>query len=148
MYDDETVMDAVIALRDAKGLDWWNLVVDMDGKYQVAPFSDLSEKVKKDGKGVLEKKLSELSGDPLIEVQVVVDQAAADSDETKDKAAESASHTAVVLSGGEFKGVLSVGGHRGADLMGGGLVGLAGQFAEIPSKGVLSRRRAAKGKKK
>jgi hypothetical protein len=148
MYDDETVMDAVIALRDAQGLDWWSLVVDMDGKYRVAAFSDLSAKIKQDGKSLLEKKLGDLPGDSLIEVQVVVDQATADSDETKDKAAESASHTAVVLSGGEFKGVLSVGGHRGADLMGGGLVGLAGQYAEIPSKGVLSRRRAAKGKKK
>ena len=120
----------------------------MDGKYSVAPFSAIAARVQQDGKPSLEKKLGDLAGDPFVEVQVVVDQATADSDATKEKAAESLSHTAVILSGGEFKGILSVGGTRGADLMGGGLVGLAGQFTEIPSKGVLSRRRAAKGTKK
>src|SRR5258705_13237431 len=28
MYDDETVADAVAALRDAQGAEWWHLVVD------------------------------------------------------------------------------------------------------------------------
>jgi hypothetical protein len=49
MYDDERVVDALIALRDAEGQDWWHLVVELtDGRYAAARFSDLEKQLEKD----------------------------------------------------------------------------------------------------
>ncbi len=153
MYDDETVLDAVAAYRDDKmAAEWWTLVVDLGGKYAVTTFADVSAKVKEGKKDFLEKTLGGLVGSALKPVDVVVEQASADLAAARDKAAATPSQMVVVVSRGEFKGVISAATSRGgAGLFGSELVKLAGQYADLPTTGLVSRRRqeamAAKKKK-
>ena len=149
MYDDETVMDAVRELRDQNGQDWWHLVVDLDGgDYAIAHFTDLSTYVDDKGAEFLDKLLGDLVGEPLIKVDVIAEQDDSNLATVREKTAESDSRVAIIVSGGEFKGIIPMGGTRSADgAFGGGLVQLAGNYAEIPAKGVLSRRRRRGNKK-
>jgi hypothetical protein len=145
MFDDETVADAVAALRDAQGAEWWHLVVDAGGgAYGAAAYSTLSDQLKKEQAAFLSKPLGGLVGSILPKVEVTGDQGASDPNALKEKAAETASHVAVITSSGEFRGILTAGATRSAGLFSSDLVGLAGQYAELPKKGLLgSRRRQA-----
>jgi hypothetical protein len=150
MYDDETVLNAVIALRDAGGQDWWYLVVDLEGGgYAVGQFSDLTALVDAGGEAALQRALGDLVGDILPPVDVVVEQERDDLDAVRDRAADTESRVAVVERGGEFRGILPVAATRGSGLFDAGLVEMAGKYADIPERGTLSRRRKkAKGAKK
>ena len=141
MYDDETVADAVAALRDAQGAEWWHLVVDTKGEYGAAPYSSLSDHVKKEQAEFLGKPLGSLVGATLPKVEVTGDQATADGEELKQKAAATASHVAVITKNGEFRGIISAGATRSGGLFSSDLVGLAGQYAELPKKGLLGSKR-------
>ncbi len=154
MYDDERVVDAIVTLRDAGGQDWWHLVVDLEGGgYAAAPFSALVNGLEEQGKPFLERPLGELVGTTLAAVEVIVEQAKADLDDIRRRAAESECQIAVVLKEGELRGVLAVGTMRSAThgLFDTGLAQLAGRYAELPERGLLSRRRiearAAKGRR-
>lgn len=143
LYDDETVIDAVLALRDREGQDWWYLVVDLEGEgYAAARFSDLTRQVEEEGAPFLERALGSLVGTLLVRVDVVADQERSDLQGVREQAAESDSQMVVVVLADEFKGVIPVGGTRSP---GGpfdeGLVRMAGRYARIPEQGVLSRRR-------
>jgi hypothetical protein len=148
MYDDESVMDAVIALRDAGGQDWWHLVVDVEGGgYAVGRFADLGQRLETEGAAVLQQTLGELVGTVLKPVEVVVEREAVDLGEAQDRAYDSGGKAAVVLEAGAVRGLVLAGVTRGVfDTK---LVALAGEYAEIPEKGTLSRRRReAMSKKK
>jgi len=149
MYDDETVADALAALRDAQGAEWWHLVVDAGGAYGAATYSSLSDQLKKEQAAFLSKSLGALVGGVLPKVETMGDQAASDPAAIKDKAASTASHVAVITASGEFRGILTAGATRSAGLFSSDLVGLAGQYAELPKKGLLGskRRQAAIAKK-
>lgn len=143
MYDDETVLDAVAAFRDDKmAAEWWTLVVDLGGKYAVTTFADVSAQVKEGKKGFLENPLGKLAAGVLKPVDVVVEQSTADLAAARGKAAGTPSQMVVVISQGEFKGVISAATSRGgAGLFGSELVKLAGQYADLPTTGLVSRRR-------
>jgi len=143
MYDDETVTDAVVAYRDAKtAAEWWTLVVDTGGKYAVTTFADISAQIKTGHKDFLESPLGKLVGTALKPVDVVVEQASSDLAAVRDKASSTPSQMVVVLAGGEFKGVISAATSRGAaGLFSSDLVSLAGQYAQLPTTGLVSRRR-------
>ena len=144
MYDDERVVDAIIALRDAGGQDWWHLVIDLEGGgYAAAPFSALASRLEEQGEPLLGRPLGELVGTTLTVVEVTVEQAEADLDDIRRRAAESECRVAVVLKEGELRGVLAVGTMRSATpgLFDTGLAQLAGRYAELPERGLLSRRR-------
>ena len=153
MYDDETVKDAVAVYRDDKAAaEWWTLVVDTGGKYAVTTFADVSAQIKTGHKDFLESPLGKLVGTALKPVDVVVEQAGGDLAAARDKASATPSQMVVVLDGGEFKGVISAATSRGGvGLFSSELVSLAGQYAELPPTGLVSRRRqeamAAKKKK-
>ncbi len=150
MYADERVIDAVADLRDAQGQDWWHLVVDLgEGRYAAARFSDLTAGVKAQGETFLTQPLDRLVGSVLLPIAVIAEQDQADLDQVRQRAAETPGHAAAILSGGEFRGIVPAGGTRApGGLFDVGLVQLAGQFAEIPEKGTLSRRRMAGKPKK
>jgi hypothetical protein len=143
MYDDETMKDAVAAYRDDKmAAEWWTLVVDVGGKYAVTSFADVSARIKDGGKAFLESKLGGLVGTALKTVEVVVEQSGGDLASVRDKASATATQMAVVVDRGEFKGVISAATSRGgAGLFGSELVKLAGQYSDLPTTGLVSRRR-------
>ncbi len=150
MYDDETVADAIAALRDAQGAEWWHLVVDAgSGAYAAAPYSSLTDHIRQEQAAFLGKSLGGLADDVLPTVEVIGDQATSDASALRDKAADSASQVAVITRGGEFRGILTGGATRGAGLFSSDLIGLAGQYAELPKKGLLGshRRQEAIAKK-
>ncbi len=137
MYDDERVLDALIALRDAEGMDWWFLIVDIEsGGYAAARFSDLEETIRQ---GKVDTLLGELVGDVLKPVEVVVEQGSATLTTVQDLAFKSRAQVAVIEDQGEFRGVVAVTSRKG--LFDSSLLNLAGDFAAIPQQGVLSRRR-------
>lgn len=146
MYDDERLINALAALRDANGQDWWHLVVSVEsGGYAVARFSDLEEPIRQQGAAFLESPLSELVGVALVPVEVVVDQGD-DLERVQDRAFSSRSQVAVVEHDGEFRGIIPVATRKG--LFESNLLTLAGEYAAIPQQGVVSRRRlAAKNRK-
>ncbi len=141
MYGDESVLDAVAALRDEQGHDWWYLIVELeDGRYAAAPFSTLAVSIQEGGADFLSRPLGDLVGDPLPVVEVVMEQDEADARELAERAADTDSSAAVVLCEGKFLGVMPAGGTRGAFDV--GIVNLAGRYADLPEEGLLSRRRA------
>jgi hypothetical protein len=141
MYGDESVLDAVAALRDEQGHDWWYLIVELeDGRYAAAPFSKLAVSIQEGGADFLSRPLGELAGDPLPIVEVVKEQTEADARELAELAADTLSSAAVVLCEGDFLGIMPAGGTRGAFDV--GIVNLAGRYADLPEAGLLSRRRA------
>ncbi len=149
LYDDETVTDAVLALRDAEGSDRWFLALELEaGGYATARFSKLMTELQAQGKAFLDRPLGELVGSLLTQVSVIVDQDQADYRQAIDLIHASEGGVGVVVREGEFQGVLYVGGlggPSGGSLRGGPfrseLVSLAGQYIEIPDQGTLSRRR-------
>lgn len=155
MYDDETVADAAAALRDAQqGYDWWHVVVDLaEGGYAVARFSDLAAQLKTAGESkrteLLNRPLVELVGTVLTKVDVVAGQDQESLDALKNRASRTGSGVAVVLDDGGFKGIIATGGTR-SGAMDVGLVSLAGTYATLPEKGLMSKRRrqAMEAKKK
>ena len=153
MYDDETVKDAVAAYRDDKmAAEWWTLVVDLGGKYAVTTFADVSAQIKVGKKDFLDSPLSGLVGTALKAVDVVAEQSSNDLAAVRDKASTTTAQMAVIVDQGEFKGVISAATSRGgAGLFSSELVSLAGQYADLPATGLVSRRRmeamAAKKKK-
>lgn len=146
MYDDETIIDAATALRDApQGYDWWHLVADLaGGGYAVARFSDLAAQVKTvDGTkraAFLNQPLSGLVGTMLAKVDVVIDQDQASLDSTRERASRTHSGVAIILKDGHFKGIIATGGTRSGP-MDVGLVSLVGNYATLPEKGLMSKRR-------
>lgn len=149
LYDDEPVMNAVISLRDAGGMDWWYLVVDLEeGGYAAARFSDLAAYLDEHGADVLEQPLGDLVGTLLKRVEVIADLEESDSDSVRDQVFKSDSQVAVMKRQAEFKGILPAGVTRSGGLFESELIRLAGQYATIPEKGTLSRRRKQAKKKK
>lgn len=141
MFGDEHVLDAVAALRDEQGHDWWYLIVELeDGRYAAAPFSKLATDIEAGGEGFLNRPLADLAGGVLPLVEVIAEQTEADTHELTERAADTDSGAAVVLCDGEFLGVMPAGGTRGAFDV--GIVNLAGRYADLPEEGLLSRRRA------
>jgi hypothetical protein len=140
MFDDERVMDSVIALRDNEGHDWWHLVVDLgpDG-YAAAPFSDLSQFVKDQEASALEAPLSSLVGSVLVKVDSVVEQDSVSMAEALDLAQNAAGRITVVVHEGEFHSILVISTRKG--MFESSLLNLAGQVAEIPKTGIISKRR-------
>jgi hypothetical protein len=139
MYDDERVADAVAALRDANGLDWWYLVVDLGGsEYAVAAFSDLQKPLQERGAPFLETPLAALVGSVLNKVETA-EKEAITTNEAQERAFRTPGHAVVILTGGEFRGVLPQGLRRG--LFESSLVQLAGEYAPLPKQGLLSVRR-------
>ncbi len=152
MYDDERVLDALLALHEQAGQDWWFLVVDLEaGGYAVGPFSALAGGLEAGDEAYLERQLGEMVGESLVRAEVVVEQAEADLAEALQRAAERDAPAALVVSAGEVRGVLPVGGVRGSTrgVFDTGLAQLAGRYAKLPERGLLSRRRAlAAGKRR
>lgn|SRR5574341_277577 len=147
MYDDERVLDALVELRDRQGQDWWHLVVDVEeGGYAITRFGDLSAYIEDNGKAALEQSLGDLVGTELTPVEVIVEQAGSDLDTVRETAFETDSQVVVVTTGGEFRGILPVGGTRSA--FENRLLTLAGQYATLPDKGLISRRRMKSKEKK
>jgi hypothetical protein len=151
MYDDETMLDAVVAYRDQPdAAEWWTLVVDLGEKYAVTTFAGVTTAIKIGKQGFLESPLGKLVGTALKPVDVVAEQSSSDLAALRDRAAETPSQTAVIVSEGEFKGIISAATSRGG-LFGSELVRLAGEYAPLPTTGLVSRRRhdamAAKKKK-
>ncbi len=140
MFDDERVMEAIIALRDASGYDWWHLVVDLGAEgYAAARFSDLDGFVKEEGAMALESALGSLVGPVFAKVDIVVEQDSLSLSETLDRAQNAAGRMAVVVREGEFRGLLVISTRRG--LFESSLLNLAGEYAEIPKAGMVSPRR-------
>jgi hypothetical protein len=148
MYDDERVLDAVLALREQGGRDWWLLLVDQGETYAGATFGALTSSLRQQGQAGLDRLLGDLVGDVLHPVEVVVDRAAISYEEAIDRAAATTSGLVVVQDQGEVVGVISAIGTRSAGLFDPGLVQLAGQISELPERGLLSRRRAAATQKR
>lgn len=145
MYDDETVVDAAAALRDAQGYDWWHVVANLEsGGYAVARFSDLTAQIKTADETtratLLTSPLGELVGTLLAKVDIVTDQDQESLDTLKDRAYRTSSGVAVILTRGDFKGIIATGGTRSGP-MDVGLVSLAGSYAALPEKGLMSKRR-------
>ncbi|MBN1312523.1 MAG: hypothetical protein JXB30_14000 [Anaerolineae bacterium] len=154
MYDDETIIDAAVALRDAQGYDWWHVVTNLsDGGYAVARFSDLAVQLKNIDEAsrvtLFNRPLGDLVGTVLTKVEVVADQEKETIDTLRDRAYRTKSDVVVILTGGDFKGIITTTGTR-AGPMDVGLVSLAGKYAVLPEKGMMSRRRrqAMESKKK
>ena len=146
MYDDERVADAVAALRDASGLDWWYLVVDLsDGQYAVASFSDLQKPLQERGAAFLETPLSALVGSVINKVETA-EKEAISTNEAQERAFRAPGRAVVILMGGEFRGVLPQGTRRG--LFESNLVQLAGEYAPLPQQGLYSARRLQSRKAK
>jgi hypothetical protein len=146
MYDDERVADAIAALRDAKGFDWWYLVVDLgEGQYAVAPFSDLQKPLQERGAAFLETPLSALVGSVVNKVETA-DKETISTNEAQERAFQTPGRAVVILTGGEFRGVLPQGMRRG--LFESSLVALAGEFAPLPQQGLFSARRLQSKKAK
>ncbi len=149
MYDDETVMDAIVALRNADGQDWWRLIVDLEtGGYAVGRFSDLSGPVEAQGADFLKRALGELVGEVLAKVDVVAEKAQTDADTIAEQAGASDSEVAVLTEGGEIQGIFAPSAALRKGVFESSLVSLAGQYSEIPKEGTLSRRRLGSKKKK
>lgn len=145
MYDDETIVDAAAALRDAQGYDWWHVVADLrNGGYAVARFSDLAAQLKTADEtrraALLSRPLGELVGTVLTKVDVVADQNQESLEALKDRAYRTGSGVVVVVKEGGFKGIIAPGGTRSGP-MDVGLVSLAGAYATLPEKGLMSKRR-------
>jgi hypothetical protein len=145
MYDDETVVDAATALRDAQGYDWWHLVADLDaGGYAVARFSDLAAQLRTSDQTrhamLLNHPLGELVGSVLTKVDIVADQEHESLDTLKDRVCRTRSGVAVIRTEAGFKGIIATGGTRSGP-MDVGLVSLAGSYAALPEKGLMSKRR-------
>jgi hypothetical protein len=146
MYDDERVADAVVALRDSKGYDWWYLVVDLtDGQYAVATFGDLQKPLQERGAAFLETPLSALVGSVIKRVETA-EKDTITVNEAQERADHVPGRAIVILTGGEFRGVLPLSIHRG--LFESSLVQLAGEYAPLPQQGLYSARRLQSRKTK
>lgn len=146
MYDDERVLDALAALRDAGGQDWWYLIVDLQGGgYAATQYGTLASGIRAGGPSFLARSLGTLVGDELERIECVTEQRDADYDAISRRAAESKCSVALILDGGEVRGILPVAGSRGAFDQ--GVVQLAGKYATLPEAGLLSPRRARAKKK-
>lgn len=147
MYDDETVLDAIIAWRDSQGFDWWYLIVDLEpGGYAIARYADLLHMVEEPDEAFLLQPLSSLVGGILIEAHVVVERGDVTYEEVRELAESWDAPAALVQEEGILRGVLTFGGTRAARMRGGvfdsKLLKLAGEkYAEIPP-GTYSPRRA------
>jgi hypothetical protein len=147
LYDDETLLDAVIALRDAEGHDWWTLVVDTEeGGYAATEFENIVVALGEAGEAALSRTLGSLIPDVLIPVSIVVEAGAVDSDSLKASLYDAPGRVAIITQDGEFQGVIKGQTTRKSaapskTIFSGGLVQLAGQYAEIPPTGTLSPRR-------
>lgn len=147
MYDDERVIDAVAALDEANGADWWYLVVDLSGGgYAAAPYSALVAGIKSEGEDYLMRPLRDVVGGALEHVECVAEQQAADLDAISQQAAESRCPVAVILNEGDVQGILPVAGTRGVFDV--GVINLAGKYAPLPERGLLSPRRKQTASKK
>jgi hypothetical protein len=148
MGPNETVLDAIAVLRDEGGQNWWHLVVELgEGSYAAGTFSALAAGIGGEKQVFLARPLHDLVGTDLQAVEVVVEQDTSDFDTAMRQAAGSASGVAVVRQHGEFRGVLAAGGTRAGGLFDVGVIQLAGQYAELPQEGLLSRRRMKPRKK-
>lgn len=146
MYDDERVMDAIVALRNADGYDWWYLLVDVEeGGYAAARFSALAKSIEEGGAAFLDRQLGELVGEELAPVECIAQQSEADYERVSWLTARSSCPVAVILQGDELRGILPVGGTRGAFDV--GVINLAGKYAPLPEQGLLSPRRQRPKKK-
>ena len=147
MYDDETVLDAIITWRNSQGFDWWYLVVDREsGGYAIARYNDLLYAVEEPDETFLLQPLSNLVGGILEEVLVVVERNEATYEEVRELVESWGGQAALIREDGVLRGVLTFGGTRAARMRGGvfdsKLLKLAGEkYAEIPP-GTYSPRRA------
>jgi hypothetical protein len=172
MYDDETVLDAVIALRNARGEESWHLVVDLEGGgYAAAGFEAVATWVRSQGvenKVFFESLLGALVNSALPRVEVVAEHDRDDLADVQQRILQSAGGVGIVVRAGEFVGILvptqndsmlaedkeglslqSAKRSVTRGLFGSGLLGMASQiYAEIPEKGTLSRRRREARNKK
>ena len=145
MYDDETVGDAIAALRDEKGLDWWYLVVDLDSAgYAVASFGSLEQPLNERGEPFLTTPLSALVGSLLKKAEAAEQESLTISD-AQIRARDSEEQAVVILSGGEFRGVIPY--MTRAGMFESHLVTMMGEYAPIQQAGLLSRRRLQSRKK-
>jgi hypothetical protein len=154
MYDDETVLDAIIAWRDSQGFDWWYLVVDREpGGYAIARYSDLLNAVEEPDEAFLLQPLSNLVGGILEEVFVVVERNEATYEKVRELVERQGGQAALIHEEGDLRGVLTFGGTRSAKMRGGvfdsKLLKLAGEkYAEIPPGAYSPRRAKAMREKK
>jgi len=140
MYDDEHVADALTALRDGQGMDWWYLVVDLDADgYAVAPFSALQDPLQNLGVAFLQTPLGALVGTVLLSADQV-EQGAISLADARTKARAAAAKAVVVIQDGDVSGVIPSDTTR-QGLFESRLLNLAGELAPLPQQGVLSRRR-------
>jgi len=146
MYDDERVADALAALRDAGGLDWWYLVVDMEqGGYAVAAFSEMERPLKELGAPFLETLLTALVGSVLRQVEAA-EQDTLSLKEAQQRAYNAPGRALIVEKSGSFRGLIPYVTRRG--LFESTLIQLAGEYAPLPQQGMLSRRRLQANKSK
>lgn len=142
MYGDETVFEAIGALFEAKGGEWWYLVVDLgEGRYAVAEFETLHVRLEQKGRDYLDTLLADLTEKDAPRVQVVVEQGATSLQDLEDMLRQHGDPAGVVLAHGEFRGVipnpaLRQGAKRGA-IFDSGLITLAGRYRPIPARGTL-----------
>lgn len=142
MYGDETVLDAVAAFRDQRAQNFWQLVVDLgDGKYAVTTFGAVSTELQDGKKELLDSTLDSLVGTALKLIEVVAEQSTSDKSTVENQAWKTDSQMVAVVDQGEFKGLLRLGGPRREGLFGSDLVKLAGQYSDLPTTGLVSRRR-------
>ena len=140
MYDDECVADALTALRDGQGMDWWYLVVDLDaGGYAVAPFTALQDPLQNLGATFLQTPLGALVGTLLLAADKV-EQGTISLADARANARAAASKAVIVIQDGEVAGVIPSDTTR-QGLFESRLLNLAGELAPLPQQGVLSRRR-------
>jgi hypothetical protein len=146
MYDDERVADALAALRDADGLDWWYLVIDLEqGGYAVAAFSELENPLKELGAVFLETPLSALVGAVLRQVEAA-EQDTLSLNEAQQRAFNAPGRALIVEKSGSFRGLIPHVTRRG--LFESNLIQLAGEYAPLPQQGMFSRRRLQAKKSK
>ncbi|NDJ53301.1 MAG: hypothetical protein GYB68_09490 [Chloroflexi bacterium] len=148
MYDDERVMDVAVALREQQGQDWWKLVIDLEeGGYAISDVSQLTVYLNEHGGDLLEQPLASLVGPVFQKTDAVLEREATTVEEAREAAFDSDAQVAVILDDEEVVGVLPVGTRSGSPFDA-SLVNLAGQYAELPAEGLVSKRRLARKKKK
>lgn len=150
--EDATVLDAVRALHDADGADWWCLLVQQaGGRYAAGPFSQLAQGLGAAGEPYLHQPLHTLVGSDLQEVVVLADQEAADFDAVLSQVADASCPIAVITRQGDVHGVVmapTTRRLRAAGAFDSGLLQLAGKYATLPDKGLLGPDAPSKPQKK
>ncbi|GEM_PF-5014595 len=134
MRGDHTLAEALRALQDEGGQEWWALIVDLgDGRYLAARFGDLRERIRAERPLILEIQLDALEP-PLMPVEAV--EQSGDLAQAEEAAMRSPMKMVVVTRGGEVVGLLNLSVSRDIQYWGEiSIFELAGLIPAMPSAG-------------